>query len=302
MQEDASLQRDTSYQKKMEVHVMDKVGIAAVFEKAGLARLKKDLDALARPSIRMVPTEVNESTLQPGVSKLGGLPDLPEGSAWPEKKGQPQSFIAQIRLEDVHAYDVNKVLPERGMLWFFYDAAQDTYGDDPADREGWSVLFAEKATLKRAAAPTKLPAESQFHASALSFATEYTLPQEPQLDIATFDWSDEEQKKYEQVLSTFPSVADHATLHNRLLGNPDTIQDDMRIQCQLTSHGVTDANDPKAKELSKGAMEWQLLLQVDSNEQAGMHWGSSGMLYYWITRTDLHAQQFGTTWLVLQSD
>jgi uncharacterized protein YwqG len=43
-------------------------------------------------------------------------------------------------------------------------------------------------------------------------------------------------------------------------------------------------------------------LQVDSNEQAGMHWASSGMLYYWITRSDLHAQQFGTTWLVLQSD
>ena len=282
---------------------MDKAGIETVFEKAGLARLKKDIDTLARPSIRLVPTEVNESTLQLGASKLGGLPDLPDGTAWPEKKGQPQSFIAQIRLEDVHSYDVDKVLPQKGMLWFFYDAAQETYGDDPADGAGWAVLFAEQAaTLKRATAPAKLPAGSQFHASSLSFTTEYTLPQEPKLDIVTLDWSDEEQKKYEQVLSTFPSAADHATSHNRLLGNPDTIQDDMRIQCQLTSHGVTDASDPRAAELSKGAMDWQLLLQVDSNEQAGMHWASSGMLYYWITRSDLHAQQFANTWLVLQSE
>ena len=281
---------------------MDKAGIEALFEKAGLSRVKKDIDALARPSIRLMPTEVNESTLQLGASKLGGLPDLPQGTAWPEKQGQPQSFIAQIRLEDVHSYDVDKVLPEKGMLWFFYDAAQETYGDDPGDRAGWAVLFAENATLKHATAPAKLPGGSQFHANALSFVTEYTLPQEPKLDIARFDWSDDEQKKYEQLLSTFPSEADHATPHNRLLGNPDTIQDDMRIQCQLTSHGVTDANDPKAAELSKGAMDWQLLLQIDTNEQAGMRWGSSGMLYYWITCADLHAQQFASTWLVLQSE
>jgi uncharacterized protein YwqG len=281
---------------------MDKAGIEAAFDKAGLTRLKKDIDALARPSIRLTLTEVDESTLQAGASKFGGVPDLPDGTAWPEKKGQPQSFIAQIRLEDVHAYDVDKVLPEKGMLWFFYDAAQETYGDDPADREGWSVLFAESATPKRATVPTKLAAESQFHASSLSFVTEYTLPQDPKLEITTFDWSKEEQKKYEQILSTFPSKAEHDTLHNRLFGHPETIQDDMRIQCQLTSHGVTDADDPKAKELAKGTMDWQLLLQVDSNEQVGMHWGSSGMLYYWITRADLQAQQFGAIWLVLQSD
>ncbi len=281
---------------------MDKAGIEAVFEKAGLTRLKKDIDALARPSIRLTLAEVDESTLQAGASKFGGVPDLPEGTAWPEKKGQPQSFIAQIRFEDVHAYDVDKVLPEKGTLWFFYDAAQETYGDDPADREGWSVLFGESATLKRATVPAKLPAESQFHASSLSFVTEYTLPQDPTLEITPYDWSKEEQKKYEQILSTFPSKAEHDALHNRMLGHPETIQDDMRIQCQLTSHGVTDADDPKAKELSKGAMDWQLLLQVDSNEQVGMHWASSGMLYYWITRADLQAQQFGATWLVLQSD
>ncbi len=126
------------------------------------------------------------------------------GVAWPEKQGQPQSFIAQIRLEDVHSYDVDKVLPGTGMLWFFYDATQQTFGDDPADRDGWSVLFAENATLKRISAPTKLPAESQFHACSLSFASEYTLSQQPQLEIPNFDWSEEEQTKYEQLLSTFP--------------------------------------------------------------------------------------------------
>jgi uncharacterized protein YwqG len=281
---------------------MDKAAIETVFEKAGLSRLKKDIGRLARPSIRLVTKQVDESTLQPGASKIGGVPDLPEGVAWPDKQGQPQSFIAQIRLADVHSYDVEKVLPAAGTLWFFYDATQQTFGEDPTDRSGWSVIFVEKATLKRASLPGKLPTEGQFHACSLSFASEYTLSQQPQLEIPAFDWSAEEQAKYEQLLSTFPTATDHAAIHNRLLGHPDTIQDDMRQQCQLTSHGVTDVTDPRAAELLKGAMDWQLLLQVDSDEHAGMRWADNGMLYYWITYTDLQTQHFDATWLVLQSE
>lgn len=47
----------------------------------------------------------------------------------------------------------------------------------------------------------------------------------------------------------------------------------MRLECQLASHGVTDINDPLAHELSKDAKEWQLLLQIDTDEDIGMRWG-----------------------------
>ena len=76
----------------------------------------------------------------------------------------------------------------------------------------------------------------------------------------------------------------------------------MRLQCQLVSHGITDETDPHAAELAKGAMDWLLLLQIDSDEHAGMRWGNAGMLYYWIKRDDLKAQHFDDTWLVLQSE
>jgi len=45
-----------------------------------------------------------------------------------------------------------------------------------------------------------------------------------------------------------------------------------------------------------------LLLQIDSDENAGMRWGDEGMLYYWMKRDDLQRQRFDTTWLVLQSE
>ncbi|MEO8953504.1 MAG: YwqG family protein [Ktedonobacteraceae bacterium] len=283
---------------------MDKAGVQATFVATGISRLAKDIDRLARPSIRLSASPVAESTLQMGASKLGGTPDLPTGVSWPELKGLPQSFIAQLRLADVHPYDINHQLPQSGMLWFFYDAQQQTYGADPADRGGWRVFYvqSEQPSLQRAAAPATLPAESRFQPCALSFVSEITLSQQPKLEIPDCDWTEDEQKKYEDLLATFPSAADHAAIHHRLLGNPDTIQDDMHLQCQLVSHGVTDTDDPRAAELSKGALEWQLLLQVDSDEHAGMQWGNTGMLYYWIQAADLQAPRFDTTWLVLQSE
>lgn len=284
---------------------MDKDGLKAVFIAAGLSRLVKDIDFVSRPSIRLYTTPVDVSTIPIGASRIGGVPDLPPGFTWPEWKDLPQSFIAQIRLNDIHQYDTNGVLPQTGMLWFFYDAQQETYGADPSDLGGWRVIFMDGddfTHVQRTPAPAKLPASSQFKACSISFVSEITLPQYPQLDVPDFDWTDEEQKKYETLLSTFPNPADHAALHNRLLGNPDTIQDDMRQECQLASHGVTDINDPRAAELSKGAPDWQLLLQIDTDERIGMRWGDSGMIYYWITAADLQAHRFDHTWLVLQSE
>ncbi|MDQ6644851.1 MAG: YwqG family protein [Chloroflexota bacterium] len=283
---------------------MDKVDLQAAFVAAGLAGVIKDIDRLARQSIRLLATEADESFINIGASKLGGVPDLPPGAAWPELKGLPQSFIAQIRLDEVRLYDTDKVLPQSGMLWFFYDAQQQTFGADPSDRGGWQVLCkdGDLSKLQRATAPAQLPATSQFKASFLGFANEMTLSQQPQLEIPNLDWTTDEQKKYETLLSTFPDQADHATQHHRLLGNPDTIQDDMRLECQLASNGVTDTDDPKAAALSKGAMDWQLLLQVDTDDDIGMRWGNSGMLYYWIKSADLKTHSFDTSWLVLQSE
>src|SRR6266567_5858021 len=144
---------------------MNKADFQAALTSAGLSRLVKDIDRLARPSIRILATKTDESLMKPGASKLGGVPDLPPGTTWPELKGEPQSFIAQIRLDDVRQYDSEKVLPQSGMLWFFYDAQQQTYGADPADRGGWHIIFSEGYSgLQRTSAPANLPAASQFKA------------------------------------------------------------------------------------------------------------------------------------------
>jgi uncharacterized protein YwqG len=282
---------------------MDKAGVRAAFVAAGLSRLLKDIDFLAKDSIRLRTKLAGEYDVSIGASRIGGVPDVPPDFKWPERNEVPQSFIAQLYLDEVYPYDTNGVLPSSGMLWFFYDAKQEIYGADPADSGGWHVMFSvDYAGLKRITAPAYLPVESQFKACTVSFASEVTLSQSPKLDVPDFDWIDDEVQKYETLLSTFPTPEDHGAVHHQLLGYPQTIQDDMRLECQLASHGVTDINDPRANELSKGAKVWQLLLQIDTDEDIGMRWGDAGMIYYWLRASDLQKCNFDDSWLALQSE
>jgi uncharacterized protein YwqG len=281
---------------------MDTADALATLSKAGLARVTADLKQLLAPSIRVTTSKISEDTLAAGASKLGGQPDLPVGTAWPVKT-QPLGFVGQIKLDDLRAFDTAKVLPSSGLLAFFYDATQQTFGDDPASRGNWQVLYCapDAEQFQRVSPPSSMPAGAQFAACALRFAEEWTLPQQPELELPHLSWTDAEKSAYEKALPDFPAPNDHAQPHNRLLGYPNTIQDDMRMEVQVAAHGLT-GDDPRAAALQPGALSWRLLFQVDSDPNAGMRWASSGMLYYWIEEAALEAQRFADTWVVLQSE
>jgi hypothetical protein len=56
---------------------------------------------------------------------------------------------------------------------------------------------------------------------------------------------------------------------------------------------------PEAHLLMPGAADWQLLLQIDTEDQIHMMWGDVGRLCYWIRRDDLRHRRWHTAWLVL---
>ncbi len=270
---------------------------------AGLQRVAARLAMLARPSIRITTTLADDAQLAIGASKFGGAPDLPPETAWPQWRGVPMAFVAQIRLEDAAPADVAHLLPPAGLLTFFYDAQQQTYGDQPTDKGGWQVITTPAGAqhLRRLPVPAEMPPEARFRSSTLRFTPELTLPQQPSLEDPALQLTDGETTSYEHLLANFPNKGDQATMHHRMLGYANTVQDDMRLQCQLVSHGVTSQDDPRAAALAPGARDWLLLLQVDSDERAGMNWASVGMLYFWIPRAALAAKDFTQIWAVLQS-
>ena len=291
---------------------MDSREILSALSNVGLNRVQADVLKLLQESIRLTLHPLGDTSTPSGVSRLGGVPDLPSGVAWPARKDAPMSFIAQVNLADLANFTPAQDLPKSGLLSFFYDAAQETYGADPADRGGWQVFYfppvspkeggfhwfsrSDPGQLTPVPFPPGLPAGARFKPCRLTFASEYTLPGAPSQFLPNLDWSPDEIQRYEQFQAGFPSAEDRKTLHFRMFGCPDQIQDDMQLQCAVYANGLSEAEAGPRK------AGWQLLLQVDSDETIGMRWASYGMLYFWLEKEALHQRQFDRSWLVLQSE
>jgi uncharacterized protein YwqG len=271
--------------------------LAQLIDGSPLARVADDLKGLIRDAVTIELRAVTEDSLELGASKIGGAPDLPEGTEWPRWQDVPLGFIAQFRLADVAEYGAEGELPASGMLHFFYDARPQTWASDAGAGESWRVLYHEGETtsLIRAAAPADLPEESRFPACELSFASAADLPPWESADMQQLGLTSEEADWHLELMEQLPGEQGAGS---KLLGHPDTIQGDMQAECQLASTGAS--LDPEAFELPPGATDWRLLLQVDSEDEAGMMWGDSGMLYYWIRQQDLQARNFDDVWLALQ--
>ncbi len=272
-----------------------------LFAHEDLGRLVEGLAARVRPALRLV------TRAQPGVpvlgrSRIGGTPDLPADLAWPEHDGLPMLFLAQIELGGVQRALPGNPLPEGGHLWFFYSQAQP-WGFDPKDAGACRVFHRGPGTpLVPAAPPDGLPTEDLFRACEVAFEAYESLPDlEGQHDEHELD--DDESDRY-LGLRDYLASGGGGPCH-KLLGHADPVQGPMELECQLVTNGISCGSprgykDPRAAALAGGQAEWRLLLQLDSDEGAGMMWGDAGRLYFWIREQDLRARRFETAWLILQ--
>ncbi len=195
--------------------------------------MRQPLRPFARSSIRLRSELVEESSLGIGETKLGGSPDLPPSFEWPSYGDLPQSLIAQIDLAEVHPYDVEGLLPESGLLSFFYDSAQSVWGFDPAEDGAWTVHYTAAAEpLTRRDPPSDLPEEGRFRAMRLRADVERTFAPWEFSEVAALNLSRDQLFAYGELIE-----ASDEPIH-RLLGHPDPIQGDMQLECQLVSHGL----------------------------------------------------------------
>jgi Domain of unknown function (DUF1963) len=141
--------------------------------KAGFSPIGAELANLAKECVRMRSTPSANESIAIGASKLGGLPDLPPGLAWPEWKSGYLTFVAQVNLAELPAGDL---LPDVGMLSFFYDSEQSAWGFDPNHKEGFRLwYFPEVSHLIRSVEP----ATSTFPGAKVSFEPFLSLPDFP---------------------------------------------------------------------------------------------------------------------------
>lgn len=285
------------------VYTMTKEELKNQFLSAGLSTFWADLGPYSRNAIVMIPKETAETLIPVGASKLGGLPDLPPGTAWPQGNESAFSFIAQMNLEQIKPYDSDNLLPDKGMLYFFHDLEAEAYGYDPKDKRGHTVLYfdGDLSGLTRTQPPKPLSDDKRFDAAAVRFYCEENLPHffsSPFQKLSQFSRSDSE---------AYWAIVDEETgsYFNKLLGHSDNMQGAMESVCQLATNGIycdsSAHKDPRAEALEKDCCDWKLLMQIDSNDELGMMWGvNCGRLYLWIREQDLANRNFDNTWLIYQ--
>jgi len=247
-----------------------------------------------------------EAMHQGSRSRLGGLPDLPVSVPWPKWTGRSLAFIGQIELLSQPRVAAREGLPGEGLLLFFYDAEQSTWGFDPKDAGSFAVVYVPESTSASVVTdwPTDVPEHARYRACSLSLAETVTLPPWESVLVEDLGLDREQLDAYQDILQA--TAGDDAWASRVLLGGyPDQIQGDMSLECALVSAGLycgdaTGYRDARLPVFRQQAREWRLLLQVPSAEPAGMMWGDAGCLYYWIREGDLAARRFERSWMILQ--
>lgn len=235
-------------------------------------------------------------------SRFGGLPDLPSGVTWPiSSTGYALSFLGQISLPDLTNTCASKLFGGEGLLSFFYDAEAQPWGYASEHRSGTKVFhFHELATLAKREYPSQLPNHCRFNECTASFEEELTFPSDE--SGTELQLSSDESLRYSEFCQSWYGDSPH----HHLLGQPQLIQgSDWKRECQLASNGIFSGDaggytSEQATELEARAEQWQLLLQVDTDEMTGMEWGDGGSLYFCINQSELERNDLSNVWTILQ--
>ncbi len=284
---------------------MTKEQLMQLIETNGLGKYRDDILQFTRNTIFIKLQRVNDEKEIPiGHTKMGGNPDLPPDFQWYNYNDLPLTFIGQFRLSDLAPYDINYELPQSGMLYFFYEAAELPLTYEGYHKGGHRILYMpdEKIPLIRHIHPVKgsktIPITAQ-PACQVSLSSGVTFPHhEEAREFLLSKLSEQEENQYWDMLRGMRSRFNHY-----LLGTPDEVQGDMRTRCQLEFSNLKweSSSEDQRNTAIKLARDWQLLLQVDSDEtNLNIMWVDSGMLYFWIKKQDLQNKNFNNTWAVVE--
>jgi len=228
---------------------------------SGLQRVSQSVLELAEPAIRFETAPVQDAPLQVGASKVGGYPDLPPGIPWPECRGHPLDFLAQINLTELSGFEGSEHLPPSGILLFFFGTEGDPFHHPAEDTSSWRVLYFDgpDSALERRIPP----GGDEYNPCRVHFSQEWTIPAYESKLFDSLKLTEQEQSAYLDMLEQYGNVG----IVNRILGHPAPIQGDVQLECQLASHGLDSRNLSIIQRIlrklyARGYRNWQLLLQL----------------------------------------
>ena len=275
---------------------------------------KNDIIKLRRNSIVLSIEEEGNTAV--GATRFGGIPDVPKDFQWPyfststfddeEEKPRPLAFIAQFNCEEISKYDTENLLPEKGLLSFFYELDSQLWGFDPKNKGCARVFWFENIEdLSPAAIPDDLQKENIFEALKIKARSEPSYPSFEDFSL-TRDNMIGHWDEYD--MSVKGLRKDEDNIH-KLLGWADPIQGNMTMQCELIKRGYYlggswDHVTPQDRQesIDHSGKDWLLLFQLSSfaEDSVDLCFGDEGNIYFYIHKDDLAERNFDNAWLIMQ--
>ena len=276
------------------------------------------LDNLKKNEITLS-TEFNNNSEIADKSKIGDRPYLPKDFTWPYYQGLPLSFLAQINLEEVSLLDKDKLLPDKGILYFFYELETQEWGYSPQSKGCAKVFyFEDSSNFELIDFPKNIEDDYKIPEFKVNFKSNISLPSYEDFDILNQEEKILEKYRMSKNLKDFENnlfdeysnfYNEHIELlesYTKLLGYPDVIQNSMEEECAAIARGFNmgGIGYPKKykEEIKKASKDWILLFQMDTIETSDyeLMFGDCGHIYFWIKKEDLANKNFENIWLILQ--
>lgn len=243
----------------------------AAMEESGLVETEAAVLKVVREAVEIESTIPDDGST-PGISRLGGFPDLPDPALFPKTDDLHWVFLAQLNLAELAPF--NSFLPRHGLLSFFLDSTEALNG---------KVLFYQSdvenlTTVRHGGEEDMFSPEDDYSENPhrVRFKRFCSFPYDPP-----------------------PALKDAAFEAYR---NHEGFHDD--ISHHINGHTFTQHESPQeqaASELRGQPDEWVPLLRLGYDADVGFCFWDAGELTFCIHQEDLRRADFSRVHVTLES-
>ena len=216
--------------------------------------IKEKLESLCKNSIEL--KIEGKETYKLGATRFGGQPDVPPDFVWPTFEGEsydnivknrPLSFLAQFNCDELAQFDTEHLLPEHGLLSFFYETDTQLWGFDPKDKGCARVYwFEDTSNLSAANFPSDMEEDFKFPMFQIKLSQGISYPCWE--DFFAMFWNQNNDMQWDEIKVEWDKFEDirqelvgadtgEPKERSQLLGWPDVIQNSMFSECDLVTQG-----------------------------------------------------------------
>lgn len=250
---------------------------------------------------------MESDNLEIGCSKIGGKPDLPKDVSWPRLNDSNLVFCAQYNISEMKKFDVENLLPEKGMFYIFI-GINGEYNEFSIEQKDCKIFFIEDLeNLERKEYPTTLKTEGKVEPAEIQYFESLTIPDDENYKLIYFDEKYKDfyfhfyQDTEEYIAEELNEVVDNM---HQILGEDKSIQSSVVYEFSKNELNISyEEYTEKWNEILDNSKTFSNLIQLDcmdSNTNLDK-FGGSGVFYIGLKTKELENKNFNNLIISFQT-